>query len=62
MDNFVKLIQHLVHLSSLEYCYDGEWRWICFRGSQGDTDMSVAACTELGYSDSGKITIVMGIN
>ncbi len=46
----------------LEYCYDGEWRWICFKGSQGDTDMSVAACTELGYSDSGKITIVMGIN
>ena len=44
-------------LSLLEYCYDGEWRWICFRGSQGNTDMSVAPCTELGYSDSGKITM-----
>ena len=27
--------------------------------SQWDTDMSVAACTELGYSDSGKSTIRM---
>ncbi len=44
-------------LSLLEYCYNGEWRQICSRDSQWDTDMSVAACTELGYSDSGKSTI-----
>ena len=46
----------------VEYCYDGEWRQICSRNSQWDTNMSVAACTELGYSESGKLTIVMGIN
>ena len=44
----------------LDYCYGGEWRKICCReDSQWDTDMSVAACTELGYSDSGKSSIRM---
>ncbi len=49
-----------LYYSLLEYCNDGEWRKICPRvDSQWDTDMSVAACTELGYSDSGKSTIRM---
>ncbi len=46
-------------LRVLEYCYNEEWRQICSRNSQWDTDMSVAACTELGYSESGKSTIRM---
>ena len=50
-----------LYYSLLEYCNDGEWRKICPRvDSQWDTDMSVAACTELGYSDSGKSTIRNG--
>ncbi|XP_064397195.1 scavenger receptor cysteine-rich type 1 protein M130-like [Halichondria panicea] len=45
-------------LSLLEYCYDGEWRRICSTNGQWkDTDMSVAVCTELGYSESESTTI-----
>ncbi|XP_064397203.1 scavenger receptor cysteine-rich domain superfamily protein-like isoform X2 [Halichondria panicea] len=36
----------------LEYCYYGEWRLICHDDSQWNIDKTVAACTQLGYSDT----------
>ncbi len=47
--------------SLLEYCYTGEWRRICSRNSEWDTDITMAACAQLGYSDSGsKLAVVNG--
>ncbi len=57
MDNFVTLIQ--ISLSS--YCYNGEWIKICSPRNQLVTDEIMAACTQLGYSDSGsKLAVVNG--
>ena len=45
----------------LEYCYNGEWIRICSPIKQLVTDEKMAACTLLGYSDSGgKLAIVNG--
>ncbi len=48
----------------LEYCYNGEWRRICSpRDSQWDTDITMAACAQLGYSDSGgKLAFVITVD
>ncbi len=42
----------------LEYCYYGEWRRICSRDSQWNIKKAMAACTRLGYSDSGKLLVI----
>ncbi len=44
----------------LEYCYNGEWIKVCYPTNQLLTDEMMAACTLLGYSDSGKLAIVNG--
>ncbi len=43
-----------------EYCYNGEWIEICSPTNQSVTDEIMAACTLLGYRDSGgKLAIVV---
>ncbi len=42
----------------LEYCYHGEWRWICHDDSQWNQERTISACTQLGYKDdSGKLVV-----
>ncbi|XP_064397189.1 deleted in malignant brain tumors 1 protein-like isoform X2 [Halichondria panicea] len=36
----------------LEYCYHGEWRWICLQDSQWNHERTIFVCTQLGYSGS----------
>ena len=48
----------------LEYCYNGEWRWLCLSAnSRWDTNITVAACTQLGFSDSeSKLAVVIVVD